>query len=95
MLNAGIVVRVLDRKAISAGAGECRLMALNVICRNATIPSLSRPGQLPSRAARQLPDQSTIIRVEPSSTDDSRLQGALPIPDVSPGRLRASLKANR
>ena len=40
-----------------------------------------RPGQLPSQAARQLPDLSTIIRVEPSSTDDSRLQGALPIAD--------------
>jgi len=34
--------------------------------------------QLPSETARQLPDLSTIIRVEPSSTDDSRLQGALP-----------------
>src|ERR1700726_4340139 len=29
-----------------------------------------------------LPDLSTIIRVEPSSTDDSRLQGALPLPDI-------------
>ena len=35
-----------------------------------------RPSQLPSRAARQLPDQSTIIRVEPSSTRDTPLQGA-------------------
>src|SRR5262245_29305724 len=34
--------------------------------------------QLPSEATRQLPDLSTIIRVEPSSTGDSRLQGALP-----------------
>src|SRR4029078_4766569 len=41
-----------------------------------------RPGQSPDRAARQLPDLSTIIRVEPSSTDDSRRQGALPVPDV-------------
>jgi len=38
-----------------------------------------RSRQLPSETARQLPDLSTIIRVEPSSTDDSRLQGALPI----------------
>src|SRR6516225_4399687 len=37
-----------------------------------------RSRQLPSETARQLPDLSTIIRVEPSSTDDSRLQGALP-----------------
>src|SRR5262245_44944048 len=36
-----------------------------------------RPSRLPDRAARQLPDLSTIIRVESSSTDDSRLQ-ALP-----------------
>ncbi len=41
-----------------------------------------RSHQLPSETARQLPDLSTIIRVEPSSTDDSRLQGALPIPDL-------------
>jgi hypothetical protein len=34
--------------------------------------------QLPGQTARQLPDLSTIIRVEPSSTGDSRLQGALP-----------------
>src|SRR6185295_15986720 len=37
-----------------------------------------RPDQSPDQVARQLPDQSTTIRVEPSSTDDSRLQGALP-----------------
>src|SRR3984893_3210669 len=40
-----------------------------------------RSRQLPSETARQLPDLSTIIRVEPSSTDDSRLQGALPFVD--------------
>src|SRR5262245_37571409 len=39
--------------------------------------------QLPSEATRQLPDLSTIIRVEPSSTGDSRLQGALPQTDLS------------
>ena len=43
-----------------------------------------RSRQLPSETARQLPDLSTIIRVEPSSTDDSRLQGALPITDIQP-----------
>ena len=41
-----------------------------------------RSRQLPSETARQLPDLSTIIRVEPSSTDDSRLRGALPIADI-------------
>jgi Protein of unknown function (FYDLN_acid) len=30
------------------------------------------------QAARQLPDLSTTIGVEPSYTDDSRLRGALP-----------------
>ena len=34
------------------------------------------------RAARQLPDQSTILWVDSSSTSDSRLRGALPIGDV-------------
>src|SRR5262249_49934032 len=37
-----------------------------------------QPVQLPARAARQLPDQSTTLRVESSSTDDARLRGALP-----------------
>jgi hypothetical protein len=36
---------------------------------------------LPAQAALQLPDQSTSFRVDSSSTDDSRLRGALPIPD--------------
>jgi hypothetical protein len=53
--------------------------------------SLSRPRRplsrgsgfrLPGRAARQLPDQSTILWVASSSTSDSRLQGALPFPDI-------------
>ena len=34
--------------------------------------------QLPAQAARQLPDQSITLRVDSSSTDDSRLRGALP-----------------
>src|SRR5881398_2746337 len=36
-----------------------------------------RPGQLPDQAARQLPDQSTTLWVEPSSTGDTRRRGAL------------------
>jgi hypothetical protein len=35
-----------------------------------------RPSQSPSQAARQLPDSSTSIRVEPSSTRETRRQGA-------------------
>src|SRR5271157_4254020 len=36
-----------------------------------------QPGRLPSEIARQLPDQSTTLCVEPSSTGDARLRGAL------------------
>ena len=38
----------------------------------------------PAKTARQLPDQSTTLRVESSSTDDSRLRGARPISDNDP-----------
>jgi hypothetical protein len=48
----------------------------------ATFVTRLRPFRLPGRAARQLPDQSTILWVASSSTGDSRLQGALPIPDL-------------
>jgi hypothetical protein len=37
--------------------------------------------RLPAWAARQLPDQSTTLRVDSPFTDDSRLRGALPLPD--------------
>jgi hypothetical protein len=36
-----------------------------------------RPNQLPDQTARQLPDSSTTIWVEPSSTGDPRRRGAL------------------
>src|SRR3954469_10005825 len=41
-----------------------------------------QPFRLPGRAARQLPDQSTTLWVESSSTGDPRLRGALPLIDV-------------
>ena len=44
-----------------------------------------RPGQLPGQAARQLPEQSTTLWVEPSSTGDTRLQGA----PGNPGSVRS------
>ena len=47
----------------------------------ATFVTRLQPVQLPARAARQLPDQSTTLRVESSPTDDARLPGALPQPD--------------
>jgi hypothetical protein len=40
----------------------------------ATFVARLRPSQLPSQAARQLPDLSTINRVDSSSTDGSRLR---------------------
>src|SRR5271169_1100596 len=49
----------------------------------ATFVTRLQPFKLPGRAARQLPDQSTTIWVESSSTDDSRLRGARPREDVS------------
>ena len=57
--------------------------------------SLSRPGatfvtrlrhlQLPARAARQLPDLSTTIWVDSSSTGDTRLRGTQRNAGMSPG----------
>src|SRR5258707_10469890 len=41
-----------------------------------------QPFRLPGRAARQLPDQSTAVWVESSSTSDPRLRGALPTTDT-------------
>src|SRR6202011_1001690 len=40
-----------------------------------------QPFRLPGRAARQLPDQSTTLWVDSSSTGNSRLRGALPRAD--------------
>src|ERR1700737_4092387 len=47
----------------------------------ATFVTRLQPMRLPAQAARQLPDQSTTLRVDSSSTDDSRLRGALPRPN--------------
>ena len=48
----------------------------------ATFVTRLRPAQLPGQVARQLPDLSTTLRVEPSSTSDSRLRGARPKSDM-------------
>src|SRR5438552_12771006 len=48
----------------------------------ATFVTRLQPMRLPARAARQLPDQSKTLRVDSSSTDVSRLRGALPLADV-------------
>jgi len=43
----------------------------------ATFVTRLRHNRLPCQAARQLPDQSTTLRMEPSSIDDARRRGAL------------------
>ena len=48
----------------------------------ATFVTRLQPGRLPDQAARQLPDLSTSIRVDPSSTGDPRLRGARPFRDT-------------
>ena len=48
----------------------------------ATFVTGLRPCRLPDKTARQLPDQSTIIRVRPSLTGSSRLRGARPTGDI-------------
>ena len=49
----------------------------------ATFVTRLRPFRLPGRAARQLPDQSTTLWVDSSSTSGSRLRGAQPHGDVT------------
>ena len=64
----------------------------------ATFVTRLQPLRLPGRAARQLPDQSTTIRVESSSTGDSRLPGALLTTDLSVlaiAPLRATTSSSR
>jgi hypothetical protein len=56
---------------------------LDVEITQVTFVTRPQPSQLPSQAARQLPDQSTTIRVESSSADDSRPRGARPRADLS------------
>jgi hypothetical protein len=52
----------------------------------ATFVTRLQPCRLPDKATRQLPDLSTTVWVEPSSTGDSRLRGARPESDVPPSR---------
>ncbi len=63
---------------------------------NARLPKAAfvarlRSSQSPGQTARQLPDPSTLIRVEPSSTGETRLQGA----HRSPYRDRAARAVGR
>ena len=53
-----------------------------------------RPGRLPVQAARQLPDQSTTLWVESSSTGVTRLRGALRNPVCPPAGLECPWPRN-
>jgi hypothetical protein len=68
-----------DRRPLIAGVGRRHLGT------GRSSPSsraFSEPCRLSDRTARQLPDQSTTLGVESSSTSDPRLRGALPIGDI-------------
>ena len=54
-----------------------------------------QPFRLPGRAARQLPDQSTTLWVDSSSTGNSRLRGALPSPDSCTAANRSLIRSPR
>jgi len=74
-------IRIVTFEACS---GFTPLRPIGLLSRpEATFVTRLQPMRLPAQAARQLPDQSTTLRVDSSSTDDSRLRGALPIPDLS------------
>jgi hypothetical protein len=60
----------------------------------ATFVTRLQPMRLPAQAARQLPDQSTTLRVESSSTDNLRLRGALPEADIGSGAKMGSPKCS-
>src|SRR5712671_6930917 len=53
-----------------------------------------QPSQLSGQTARQLPDLSTIIRVESSSTGVSRLRGALPLSDACWNTMSSGITAS-
>jgi hypothetical protein len=58
----------------------------------ATLVTRLQPSRSPGQAARQLPDQSTTLRVDSSSTDDSRLRGAQPSTDMESGGIRQTME---
>ena len=67
-MRVGIRIRTFE-----ACSGFTLLRPIGSLSGKAAFVAGLRPNQLPSRAACQLPDQSTIIRVRASLTDSSRL----------------------
>src|SRR5271157_3027666 len=64
-------------KTFEACSGFTRVTARKIAqLPKATFVTRLRSSQLPGQTARQLPDPSTLIRVESSSTRETRLQGA-------------------
>ena len=81
-MAGGVGIRIVTFEACS---GFTRVTAHRIAQPpKATFVTRLRPVRSPGRAARQLPDQSTILWVDSSSTGDSRLRGALPTADVAP-----------
>src|SRR6516162_6576205 len=54
----------------------------DALCHKPTWPGASNPCNCPYDPLVRLPDQSTALRLDSSSTDDSRLRGALPGADL-------------
>ena len=87
-MAGGSTIRIVTFEACS---GFTRITARRIAQPpKATFVARLRPSQLPSQTARQLPDLSTIIRVESSSTGVSRPRGALPAPDSCSAALYAN-----
>ena len=64
-------------KTFEACSGFTRIAARKIAqLPKATFVTRLRSSQSPNQTARQLPDPSTLIRVESSSTRETRLQGA-------------------
>jgi hypothetical protein len=71
----GCLCRLLPR-SLEACSGFTRVARWIARPPEAAFVTRLRPVRLPVQAARQLPDQSTSLRAEPSSAGDTRLRGA-------------------
>src|SRR3984885_13904555 len=86
-MAGGVGIRIVTFEACS---GFTRVTARRIAQPpKAAFVTRLQPCRLPGRTARQLPDQSTTLWVESSSTSDPRLRGALPFPDLSATRREA------
>src|SRR6202453_2425897 len=74
-MAGGVGIRIVTFEACS---GFTRVTARRIAQPpKAAFVTRLQPSRSPVQTARQLPEQSTILRVEPSSTGDPRLRGAL------------------